>query len=204
MNSEARPALKPCDIIMKGGITSGVVYPQAILRLSEKFQFRSIGGTSAGAIAAVLTAAAEYNRAGGGFETIKSIPNDIRDNLESLFQASPEVATVFAVGKLVAAKRFNDALKAFVAGYWPGFAALLIALVGLLFIGRSNGWAALLLVILGAFCGVVLIVGWVVWSLLRTLAGWILASVRVRNSPAMTGRGCATGSPTRSNWPPGE
>ena len=37
---------KECDIIMKGGITSGVVYPRAILRLSEQYRFRSIGGTS--------------------------------------------------------------------------------------------------------------------------------------------------------------
>ena len=48
-----------CDIIMKGGITSGVVYPKTILRMAEQYRFRSIGGTSAGAIAAALTAAAE-------------------------------------------------------------------------------------------------------------------------------------------------
>jgi predicted acylesterase/phospholipase RssA len=57
--------LAECDIIMKGGITSGVVYPKAILRMSKQYRFRSIGGTSAGAIAAVITAAAEHNRNGG-------------------------------------------------------------------------------------------------------------------------------------------
>jgi hypothetical protein len=33
---------------MKGGITSGVVYPAAIKRLSEKYVFRNVGGASAG------------------------------------------------------------------------------------------------------------------------------------------------------------
>lgn len=41
-----------CDIVMKGGVTSGIVYPSAILELARRYRFRSIGGTSAGAIAA--------------------------------------------------------------------------------------------------------------------------------------------------------
>jgi predicted acylesterase/phospholipase RssA len=60
-NVPAAPALA-CDLILKGGVTSGVVYPPAVLTLSETFHFRSIGGASAGAIAAALTAAAEYGR----------------------------------------------------------------------------------------------------------------------------------------------
>jgi len=51
-----------CDLVMKGGITSGIVYPRAIAQLAEKFQFRNIGGASAGAIAAAGAAAAEYRR----------------------------------------------------------------------------------------------------------------------------------------------
>jgi predicted acylesterase/phospholipase RssA len=49
-----------CDLVMKGGITSGIVYPLAIKELSSKYHFKNIGGTSAGAVAAVITAAAEY------------------------------------------------------------------------------------------------------------------------------------------------
>lgn len=60
-----RPELE-CDMIMKGGITSGVVYPGAINELSRTYRFRGIGGTSAGAIAAAGAAAAEYGRARGG------------------------------------------------------------------------------------------------------------------------------------------
>lgn len=70
-----RPA-KECDIIMKGGITSGVVYPSAVAQLAKRFRFRSVGGTSAGAIAAAVTAAAEYGRreGSGGFAELESLP----------------------------------------------------------------------------------------------------------------------------------
>lgn len=51
-----------CDLVMKGGITSGVVYPKAVVQLAHRYRIRSIGGTSVGAIAAALTAAAEYWR----------------------------------------------------------------------------------------------------------------------------------------------
>jgi Patatin-like phospholipase len=42
-----------CDIVMKGGISSGVVYPFAVVELAKTYCFRNVGGTSAGAIAAV-------------------------------------------------------------------------------------------------------------------------------------------------------
>ena len=51
-----------CDIVMKGGITSGLIYPRAVAELAEVYRFKNIGGTSTGAIAAALTAAAEYRR----------------------------------------------------------------------------------------------------------------------------------------------
>jgi predicted patatin/cPLA2 family phospholipase len=50
---------------MRGGVTSGIIYPPAILKLAIHYRFRNIGGTSAGAIAAAATAAAEYGRAKG-------------------------------------------------------------------------------------------------------------------------------------------
>lgn len=65
-----------CDIVMKGGITSGIVYPSAILRIAQRFRFRNIGGTSAGAIAAAVAAAAEFRRqaghSGDGFVKLKT------------------------------------------------------------------------------------------------------------------------------------
>lgn len=39
-----------CDLVMKGGVTSGVVYPRAIVAPAHKYRFKSIGGASAGAL----------------------------------------------------------------------------------------------------------------------------------------------------------
>ena len=50
--------LEYCDVVMKGGITSGIVYPNAVLALAERYKFKNIGGTSVGAIAAAACAAA--------------------------------------------------------------------------------------------------------------------------------------------------
>ena len=63
---------------MKGGITSGVVYPAAGVELAKRFTLKSIGGTSAGAIAAAFFAAAEYRRSvlgsSAGFEELATYP----------------------------------------------------------------------------------------------------------------------------------
>ncbi len=65
-----------CDVVMKGGVTSGIVYPSAILRIAQRFTLKNIGGTSAGAIAAAVAAAAEYrrqsNKTGDGYMKIKT------------------------------------------------------------------------------------------------------------------------------------
>ena len=54
------------DLTMEGGTTSGVVYPLAVCELATNFRFRNVGGASAGAIAAALTAAAELGRSSAG------------------------------------------------------------------------------------------------------------------------------------------
>src|SRR5256885_7814681 len=70
---------KICDIVLKGGITSCVVYPLALVSLAEKYRFSNIGGTSAGAIAAVAAAAAEYGRhtEDAGFDRLEKIPDEV-------------------------------------------------------------------------------------------------------------------------------
>ena len=96
----ASDRLQPCDLVMKGGITSGVVYPPAVLKLSETYRFCRIGGTSAGAIAAALTAAAEYGRdekdgsGRGGFDRLTAVSETIgSDNfIRNLFQPSRKTA----------------------------------------------------------------------------------------------------------------
>ncbi|MGW0022899.1 hypothetical protein [Rhodococcus sp. NPDC003383] len=50
------------DITMRGGTTSGIVYPLAVCEIARAFRLRNIGGTSAGAIAAAAAAAAELGR----------------------------------------------------------------------------------------------------------------------------------------------
>ena len=83
--------LLPCDIVMKGGITSGVVYPGAVLRLARRYKFCSIGGTSAGAIAAVVVAAAEHARDQDGFTRVAAIPEKLAEKgfMLQLFQGDP-------------------------------------------------------------------------------------------------------------------
>ncbi len=70
---------KSCDLVMKGGLTSGIVYPAAVLKLAEQYKFKCIGGTSAGAIAAAVTAAAEAGRDTGGFEKLQKVAAEIAE-----------------------------------------------------------------------------------------------------------------------------
>ncbi|WP_436397728.1 hypothetical protein [Roseobacter sp. S98] len=95
--------MKECDLVMKGGTTSGVVYPFAITEISKEYRFRSIAGTSAGAIAATLTAAAEYRRqmaltpdvANAGFDAIEEIAEELADDMMSMLQPSEAMAPLF-------------------------------------------------------------------------------------------------------------
>jgi predicted acylesterase/phospholipase RssA len=141
MSTDPRPA-RYCDIVMKGGITSGVVYPPAVVELAKTFSFRNIGGTSAGAIAAAVTAAAEYGRQhnGQGFARLETLPKDLGDPVSpggdslllSLFRPQKQTNALFRI--LVAGlgnKRFKPikivlaAIRNFIVwaliGALPGF-----------------------------------------------------------------------------------
>ena len=85
-----------CDLVMKGGITSGVVYPMAVLNLARRYRFHSIGGTSAGAIAAAVTAAAEYGRERGGFNRLVDVVRELQRPgfLANVFQPAPRTRPV--------------------------------------------------------------------------------------------------------------
>ncbi len=95
---EEPPADKFCDLVLMGGVASGVVYPWAIVELARAYRFRNIGGTSVGAMAAALAAAAEYGRRQGApnpFEPLRRTPAalakilpDGRTRMLSLFQAN--------------------------------------------------------------------------------------------------------------------
>ena len=104
----ASPA-RECDIVMKGGITSGVIYPLAVCELAGVYRLRNIGGTSAGAIAATAAAAAEYGRHSelGGFPKLTRLPRWLGEsagsgrssNLSELFQATGATASLLALVK---------------------------------------------------------------------------------------------------------
>lgn len=86
-----------CDIVMKGGITSGIVYPAAVFEIAKDFVFKNVGGTSAGAIAAALTAAAERRRARdgstAGFERVAAIPGYLASEHRLYRLFAPNAAT---------------------------------------------------------------------------------------------------------------
>ena len=87
---------------MKGGITSGVVYPRAVAAFAERYRLRRVGGTSAGAIAAAAAAAAQLGRDRGGnsFDELRDLPERLGSPvagdeggpsvLASLFQPTPD------------------------------------------------------------------------------------------------------------------
>lgn len=153
------PADRFCDLVMKGGITSGVVYPRAIELLSQHYHFNGIGGTSAGAIAAVVTAAAEYQRrctgSRAGFELLANLPTELacevtpgKSRLLSLFQPQREMRRLFSV--LIRAlnssstnRRVFNIVFGLLLAYWP---ATLGALAITLALGAFGlGWFAAVL-----------------------------------------------------------
>lgn len=97
---ETPPLDRFCDLVLTGGVASGVVYPWAIVELARHYRFRSIGGTSVGAMAAALAAAAEYGRCNGhttSFEPLRRAPGSLaqiqpdgRTRMLSLFLTHPK------------------------------------------------------------------------------------------------------------------
>lgn len=150
--SETGGAKPLCDLVMKGGITSGVVYPPAICELAEKYQFKSIGGASAGAIAAAAAAAAEKGRARGGFQKLGKVSEEVATRLLSLFQPAPALKPLFdallaTLQDKPAWERALGAAGALISGYagWVllgALPAILLLLLGLRFEAGWGLWVA--------------------------------------------------------------
>jgi hypothetical protein len=157
-----------CDLVMKGGITSGVVYPPAICALAEHYRFKNIGGTSAGAIAAAVTAAAEYYRrynAGSlaGFERLAKLPGDLGEKgntsdtqLLRLFQPDPPCRRLFRIliGSLNAKstyRRIAAIVWGCIAAYWPTSVVAVLA-------GSLIGWLSASY-LAGLLCWFMILVG---------------------------------------------
>ncbi len=105
LRSDTAAAGAFCDLVLTGGVSSGIVYPLAVLELARRYRFHSIGGSSAGAMAAALAAAAELQRRHGsvrGFEVLRRLPEELaapagdgRTRLLSLFQPAQELRRLF-------------------------------------------------------------------------------------------------------------
>lgn len=87
-----------CDVVMKGGITSGIIYPRALAAIGARYRFRGIGGASAGAIGAAVGAAAEFGRDSNGFGKLEALPHELGDGqLAAMFQAQPATKALLPI-----------------------------------------------------------------------------------------------------------
>ena len=178
MSQPTSTQLRSCDIVMKGGITSGVVFPQAIFTLARRFRFKNIGGTSAGSIAAAAAAAAEYRRREtndiSGFRALEKLPADLAEKtgdgshsrLFNLFQPNARTRRVFTVitsmlgGSVSPSGLALNVMKTYeryaVVGALAGIALFVIA--GLQLAGGVSGLAgfgSVLIALIALFVGVV-------------------------------------------------
>ncbi len=147
-------ARRYCDLVMKGGITSGLVYPTAAISLAREYTFKNVGGTSAGAIAAAACAAAALGQrrkelqpkrfAGGdamGFSGLESVAEQLAGKgfIYGLFQPSSGVRSAYRLLVVAAAKKGLAAtiLAALWAMAWGAGLAFLLVLLALLGIGYA-------------------------------------------------------------------
>ena len=196
IGSEAETLLKPesyppveqldlaCDLVMKGGITSGVIYPHAVCQLATTRRIRNVGGTSAGAIAAGAAAAAELGRSEGGFAELARMPSQLvyqpdgkPSQLYHLFQAQKSTRALFRFMSIFVSRGsvLSKGTRAFVAGIrllLPFPAVVLVEMPLLLLLGAivQGGWMGIVGTALLLVIGLVLAIGLsLVQRLLRDL-----------------------------------
>jgi predicted acylesterase/phospholipase RssA len=198
-----------CDVVMKGGITSGVVYPKALSAIGASYRFRGVGGASAGAIGAAIGAAAEFGRSSGGFERMAALPGQLGDGrLAALFQ--PQASTR-ALLRLMLTATGHDRPGGSRSGL-SKYAALIAALFAVFpwasLAGLAPGIALVAYgaIILGAPGALLIIVG-----VLLAIGGWV-AAVAVRLTNKLTadvpanlfgicrGLGADPGHPGFTDW----
>ena len=194
-----------CDLVMKGGITSGVIYPRAVCELAKTYRLRSVGGASAGAIAAAAAAAAELGRASGGFTELERMPDDITaaspaggSVLFRLFQPTRLASPLFGVLAASMKKsrwRALGILGAVLRGFW--WSLLLGALPGIVLAvlagqaGSGTGqWAGMVAAIVLAILGGMFALALSALGLAGRLTGWGMCSgmpeAGGKESPALT------------------
>lgn len=201
-----------CDLVAKGGVTSGVVYPSAIGKLAKQFSFRNLGGTSVGAIAAAAAAAAEYGRRNGGkdnFHQIETLGQDLKrittgnkTKLFNLFQPNGNTKTLFTVLTAGIGKSYPF-LRLFLAMLWRFWPATMLSVV----LCATLAWPVMEysqpVVRIAGSCAAIIVT--LVVSLVFTAAALVLNAITVlpRNFYGLcTGRNSppAPGNPALSEW----
>ena len=184
--SDKKPQ-KSCNLVMKGGLTSGVVYPSAIVEIAKTHQLHKIGGASAGAIAAAAAAAAEFKRQRSkskddfsGYEDLNKIPKTLGPNLEKLFQPSEKLAPLFNIFlTMIRYKQMPSLSKPFIflfraiLGYWRVTMPIAILSIVLFVTNPIFGHSWLVNILMGAFLiliSALLIMGCVYRNLTHTVA----------------------------------
>jgi hypothetical protein len=168
---------------MKGGITSGIVYPGVVMKLAHRYRFASIGGTSAGAIAAAFAAAAEYGRQRGGDGGMPELEASVQDLtkpglLLGLFQPTPGTRPLFRLLQRTFAPGSSTPWRILVAIAQALRGAPVVALLGLLVlaglvalavaaVGPLPAWFAVAVAVVAA---AVIVVATTVLAIVRLLA----------------------------------
>ena len=108
MNDQTSNPRRTCDIVMKGGITSGVVFPQAITALSKRFDFKNIGGLrlapSRPQARRLRSIRRVLHQSDDGFDLLSQLPDRLGTPFEkyptrllSLFQPNAGTRRLYAV-----------------------------------------------------------------------------------------------------------
>lgn len=180
-----------CDLVLRGGVTSGIVYPSAIRRIAERYRFRSIGGASAGAIGAAFAAAAECGRSSGrssaGFARLDQVIDEIGRPgfVASLFQPRSDLKAVFDVILLAQRRawakvvgviwRSGAAIKRAAAICLLALAAIAFAYVIVSCIRSEASWLTALVLLASVPLGVCGL--WLAFRILRSFVSTTLAGI---------------------------
>jgi predicted acylesterase/phospholipase RssA len=198
-----------CDLVMKGGITSGIVYQSAVAELARRYAFRNIGGASAGAIAAAVTAAAEHGRRRDGTAELPAAFHTLAADLKrpgflaGLFQPAPELRAPFSVLLALAtgdrATRPRRSLASVARGWWPVFVLPALVLLAGFVLAAVAGAAIGIVIGVAAILASALLAG----ALARGSARRIASALDARGQglcPGSRQPGAPDGQPAVTEW----
>lgn len=167
--------MQECDLVMKGGITSGVVYPKAITEIAKTYRLRQIGGTSAGAIAAAFAAAAEFRRQKeierdgdpmAGFTEIEARAIELGGSMKGMFQPAAQLESLHRMMMAALSEKAKKSgagipmMLAFLRSYWMQTGGILLLCAIGIAIGyqADNVWMAIAICLAATMLATFLIV----------------------------------------------